>query len=108
VKKIILITGASRGIGAATAKLAAARGYAVCVNYLRNRDAAEAVVNEIVAAGGRAIAAAGDVAVEADVVRVFATVDRELGPRRPFAWRRRKMSPPTAIGRLSCPIPSMP
>ena len=74
-----LITGASRGIGAATAKLAAARGYAVCVNYLRNRVAAEAVVAAIEAQGGRAIAVAADVAAEADVMRLFQTVDRQLG-----------------------------
>lgn len=76
----LLITGASRGIGAATARLAAQRGYAVCVNYVRNRDAASAIVDEITAAGGRAIAVAADVAVEADVVRLFQTIDDELGP----------------------------
>lgn len=79
MNKIILITGASRGIGAATARMAAARGYAVCVNYLKNRTAAEAVVADIEAGGGRAIAVAADVAVEAEVVRLFETVDRQLG-----------------------------
>jgi NAD(P)-dependent dehydrogenase (short-subunit alcohol dehydrogenase family) len=77
---ILVITGASRGIGAATARLAAARGYAVCVNYRSNRDAAARVVQEIEAAGGRAMAVAADVAREADVRRLFETVDRELGP----------------------------
>jgi NAD(P)-dependent dehydrogenase (short-subunit alcohol dehydrogenase family) len=76
---VALITGASRGIGAATAKLAAARGYAVCVNYLKNRAAADAVVAAIEAQGGRAIAVAADVALEADVMRLFQTVDRQLG-----------------------------
>ncbi|MEB0010258.1 SDR family oxidoreductase [Glaciimonas sp. Gout2] len=76
---VILITGASRGIGAATALLAAERGYAVCVNYVRNRDAAEAVVNAIVVGGGKAIAVAADVAVESDVVKLFETVDTKLG-----------------------------
>jgi NAD(P)-dependent dehydrogenase (short-subunit alcohol dehydrogenase family) len=80
MKKVIVITGASRGIGAATARLAAARGYAVCVNYLKNRAAADAVVAEIEAGGGRAIAVAGDVAAEAQVVDLFDTVDRRLGP----------------------------
>jgi len=79
MKKIILITGASRGIGAATARMAAARGYAVCVNYLKSREAAEAIVADIEAGGGRAIAVAADVAVEAEVVRLFETVDRQLG-----------------------------
>jgi NAD(P)-dependent dehydrogenase (short-subunit alcohol dehydrogenase family) len=77
---ILVITGASRGIGAATARLAASRGYAVCVNYRSDRDAAARVVQEIEAAGGRAMAVAADVAREADVRRLFETVDRELGP----------------------------
>ena len=77
---VLLVTGASRGIGAATARLAAQRGFAVCVNFLRNSDAAAAVVAEITRSGGRAVAVQGDVAVEADVVRVFETCDRELGP----------------------------
>ena len=79
MKKVIVITGASRGIGAATARLAAARGYAVCVNYLNNRAAADAVVAEIEAKGGRAIAVAADVALEKEVVNLFNTVDRQLG-----------------------------
>ena len=77
---VAIVTGASRGIGAATARLAAARGYAVCVNYRARRDAADAVVADIAGAGGRAIAVGADVAREADVVRLFETCDRELGP----------------------------
>jgi NAD(P)-dependent dehydrogenase (short-subunit alcohol dehydrogenase family) len=77
---VVLITGASRGIGAATARLAAKRGWAVCVNYLKNRDAADAVVGDIRKAGGRAAAVAGDVAQEADVVRLFSECDQALGP----------------------------
>ncbi len=73
---VLLVTGGSRGIGAATAKLAATRGYTVCVNYLRQREAAEAVVQEIVAQGGRAYSVQADVAVEADVVRLFQEVDK--------------------------------
>ena len=79
-ENILLITGASRGIGAATARLAAQRGYAVCINYLRNRDAADALVREIVLAGGRAIAVAGDVAREDDVMNMFKAVDAAFGP----------------------------
>jgi NAD(P)-dependent dehydrogenase (short-subunit alcohol dehydrogenase family) len=78
--RIVLVTGGSRGIGAAIARLAAARGYAVAVNYRSRRDAAEAVVAAIVAAGGRAVALQADVAIEADVVDLFAACDRELGP----------------------------
>ena len=75
----MVITGGSRGIGAATARLAAASSYAVCISYLRNKPAADAVVQEIAKAGGRAMAVTADVAVEADVVRLFETVDAELG-----------------------------
>ena len=75
----MIVTGGGRGIGAATARLAAARGYAVAVNYQRGRDSAEAVVRQIEASGGRAIAVAADVGVEDDVLRLFETVDRSLG-----------------------------
>ena len=71
---VMLITGSSRGIGAATARLAAERGYKVCVNYVRDRSAGEALGREI---GG--IAVGGDVSKEADVLRMFAEVDRRLG-----------------------------
>ncbi len=79
-KKIMLVTGASRGIGAATARLAAGRGYAVAINYLRNRAAADEIVAGIRAGGGEAVAVQADVASEADVVRMFEEVDRALGP----------------------------
>jgi NAD(P)-dependent dehydrogenase (short-subunit alcohol dehydrogenase family) len=78
--RVLLITGASRGIGAATARLAATAGYAVCVNYHRARAAAEGLVAEIEAAGGRAIAVQADVAVEQDIVALFAACDAQLGP----------------------------
>ena len=79
MSRTVLITGGGRGIGAATARLASARGYAVCVNYLQNAAAANAVVEAIRDAGGKGVAVQADVAVEADVVRLFATCDRELG-----------------------------
>ena len=77
---VLLITGGSRGIGAATARLAAAEGYAVAVNYRERADAAEAVVAEIVMAGGVAAAFQGDVALDGDVTRLFAEVEARLGP----------------------------
>jgi NAD(P)-dependent dehydrogenase (short-subunit alcohol dehydrogenase family) len=78
--KVTIITGASRGIGRATAILAAKAGHAVCVNYASDKAAADSVCAEIAAAGGKAIAVAADTSVEADVIRMFETVDKELGP----------------------------
>ncbi len=78
--KIALITGASRGIGAATAIKLAAEGYAVCVNYMGSKDKAEDVVKAISKAGGEAIAVQADMGVEADIIRLFATIEKELGP----------------------------
>jgi NAD(P)-dependent dehydrogenase (short-subunit alcohol dehydrogenase family) len=75
----MLITGASRGIGAATARLAASRGYAVCVNYRANEDAANRIVREIVSAGGRASAVKADVASDLEVCELFDRIDAELG-----------------------------
>lgn len=79
MSRIVLITGGSRGIGAATARLAAEHGYGVCVNYRSNAASAEAVVATITRHGGRAVAVQGDVALEPDVVRLFETCDRALG-----------------------------
>ncbi len=78
-KKVVLITGASRGIGAATALLAAKQGWAVAVNYVSNSLAADEVVRQIRAAGGTAMAIQADVAVEEDVIRMFQAVDAKLG-----------------------------
>ena len=80
MKQVLLVTGSSRGIGAATALMASRRGYAVCINYLGNAAAAERLRAQIAAEGGAAIAVQADVAVEADVLRLFATIDTELGP----------------------------
>lgn len=76
---VLLVTGGSRGIGAATARLAASRGYAVAINYLVNQTAAAAVVREIEESGGAARAFQADVSSERDVCRLFEDVDRELG-----------------------------
>lgn len=76
---VIIVTGGGRGIGAATAKLAAARGYAVCVNYLHDRTAAEEAVRLITDGNGQAIAIRADVSSEADVLSLFLQVDSRLG-----------------------------
>ncbi len=76
---VLIVTGASRGIGAATAILAARRGFFVCVNYLREREKAAEVVRAIQQENGRAVSVQADISSEPDVVRLFETVDRELG-----------------------------
>jgi len=80
LNKVLLITGGSRGIGAATARLAAQRGWAVAVNYASQAAAADEVVGAIRAAGGTAMAVQGDVGDEAQVLAMFRQVDAELGP----------------------------
>ena len=77
--KVLLVTGGSRGIGAATARLAARQGWAVAVNYRGNSLAADEVVRDIRAAGGSAITVQADVADEAQVLRMFEKVDAKLG-----------------------------
>ena len=97
--KVMVITGGGRGIGAETAKLAAKRGYAVCVNYLKDAKAAESLLEEL-SLGEKAIAVAGDVSREEDVLKIFAETDKALGrvtalvnnagARRPLAARGRR------------------
>jgi len=79
MEKVLVITGGSRGIGAATALLAGKQGYAICVNYLRNQAAAQTVVSELEKMGGRAIGVATDVASEDQVNHLFERVDNQLG-----------------------------
>jgi len=79
-EQVLIVTGASRGIGAATARLAARRGYAVAINYRRDHDAAEQVVRTIQRENGHALAVQADISSEAEVARLFETADRELGP----------------------------
>ncbi|GKT16487.1 SDR family oxidoreductase [Acidovorax sp. SUPP2522] len=79
MNKVVLVTGGSRGIGAATARLAARQGWAVAVNYARDAQAADAVVQAIREAGGQAIAVQADVAKEDEVVALFEAVDARFG-----------------------------
>ena len=80
LKPVMIVTGGSQGIGAAVARMAGARGYAVALTYQSNRAMAEAVVADIEAAGGKALAIQAEMADEAAILSLFATVDRELGP----------------------------
>ncbi len=79
MSKVVIVTGGSRGIGAATAKLLGAKDYAVCVNYLANRDRANNVVDTIVRNGGQAFAYQADVSSEADVIRLFDAAEERFG-----------------------------
>jgi len=97
---VLLVTGGSRGIGAATAQLAGERGYAVCVNYRENGAAAEQVVERITQAGARAVAVAADVSREADVLRLFATVDRELGPLTALVNNAGRLAPQMRVEQM--------
>ena len=77
--KVLIVTGGSRGIGAATARIAGRRGYAVCVNFLKNKVAAKQIVDKINADGGHAIAVGADISKEEEVLELFSTVDDSLG-----------------------------
>lgn len=79
MKKVMLVTGGGRGIGAAIARGAAEEGYAVCVNYLNNKETADSVAGFIINQGGQAVAIQADVAVEKDVIRLFEQLDSALG-----------------------------
>jgi NAD(P)-dependent dehydrogenase (short-subunit alcohol dehydrogenase family) len=79
MRDVVIVTGASRGIGAATARLLGAQGADVVVNYREDREAAEAVVRDIEAAGGRGVPVAGDVGVEADILHLFAEAEKHFG-----------------------------
>ena len=76
----LIVTGGSRGIGAATALMAADRGYNICVNYRERSDRADEIVEQVKAKGQKAVAVQADVSKEADVARLFETSDKELGP----------------------------
>jgi NAD(P)-dependent dehydrogenase (short-subunit alcohol dehydrogenase family) len=80
VSGALIVTGASRGIGAAIAKAAGREGWSVCVNYNQSKEPAEAVAAEIEAAGSKAILVQGDMSRAEDIERVFEASDRELGP----------------------------
>ena len=97
----VLVTGGSRGIGAACSLLCAREGYAVAVNYTRDEGAAQAVVERIRAAGGRAHAVQGDVADEAAVLRLFETIDRELPPLRALVNNAGVVNLPARLDEMS-------
>ncbi|MBK9616276.1 MAG: SDR family oxidoreductase [Uliginosibacterium sp.] len=79
MSKVVIITGSSRGIGAETAKLFSKNGYAICINYISNDIAAEKIKGEIIKMGGRCISVKANVSIASEVVRLFETVDAELG-----------------------------
>ena len=101
MEQVILVTGGSRGIGAAAARLAAQRGFAVAVNYTRDAAAADDVVAAIRAAGGRALAVQADVADEAQVLAMFATLDGELPPLGALVNNAGVVDLPTRVDAIS-------
>ena len=103
-RPVVLITGAGRGIGAETAKLAAAQGYDVAVNYKSDAASAAAVVEAVKAKGGKAIAIQADMASEADIERMFAETDKALGRITHFVYNT---GIPGKAGRLDAAAPAM-
>jgi NAD(P)-dependent dehydrogenase (short-subunit alcohol dehydrogenase family) len=100
-QKIVLVTGSSRGIGAATARLAGAQGYDVAVNYARDKEGAAAVVADIEKAGRRAVAIQADVSREDDVARLFETIDRTFGRLTDLVYNAGITGPVSRIASLS-------
>jgi NAD(P)-dependent dehydrogenase (short-subunit alcohol dehydrogenase family) len=80
MNRVVIVTGASRGIGAATAELLATKGFAVVVNYRTNAERAREVVDRIEASGGDAIALQADVSVESEVIKLFEAAEARMGP----------------------------
>lgn len=99
--KAILITGASRGIGRATARLAGARGWSVGVNFLADAGAANRTVAEIEAGGGRAVAIQGDISVEADVLALFRTAENAFGALDGFVNNAGIVAPPLPLAEMT-------
>lgn len=85
-RPVLLIAGGGRGIGASTARLAAERGYDVAINYLRNAEAAAEVAAAVKQSGGKAVTLQGDMAKEADILRIFEDTAKALGPITHFVY----------------------
>ncbi len=100
-RRIVLVTGSSRGIGAATARLAAAQGYDVAVNYTRDKEGAAAVVADVEKAGRRAVAIQADVGREGDVARLYAAIDEKLGRLTDLVYNAGITGPLSRIEHLS-------
>jgi NAD(P)-dependent dehydrogenase (short-subunit alcohol dehydrogenase family) len=100
-RRIVLVTGSSRGIGAATARLAAAQGYDVAVNFARDKEGAAAVVADVERAGRRAVAIQADVGREDDVARLFETIDAKLGRLTDLVYNAGITGPVSRIENLS-------
>ena len=98
----LVVTGGSRGIGAATARICAIEGYAVCVNYLSDKQSARDVVSDIAARGARALPVQADVSVEADIVRLFDTAEQQLGPITGLVNNAGITGGLTSVADLSC------
>ena len=100
-RKIMLITGASRGIGAATAKLAAERGYGVCINYRQNAQAAQTLTEDLQRTGAQVAAFQADVSIETEVVRMFEAIDAQFGPVSVLINNAGMLEPQTRVADMS-------
>jgi NAD(P)-dependent dehydrogenase (short-subunit alcohol dehydrogenase family) len=100
-QRTVLVTGGGRGIGAATARVAAHRGWAVAVNYMHDAAAAQSVVAAIRADGGRALALQADVSVEAQVLAMYAEIDRGLPPLGALVNNAGVVDLPTRVDAIS-------
>ena len=98
---VILITGASRGIGAATALLAARHGYHLCINYLSNDEAAQAILSQVRTLGAKAIAVRADVSSEAEIIAMFQRIDKDLGPIAALVNNAATIAPQTRLEHMT-------
>jgi len=97
MNKVMLVTGGSRGIGAATVRLGAKRGYAVAINYQKRADVAQNLMDEINDGGGKAIIIQANVSVESEIIEMFNQVDQQLGPLTAFVNNAGIIQPPKPL-----------
>jgi NAD(P)-dependent dehydrogenase (short-subunit alcohol dehydrogenase family) len=101
MNKVMLVTGGSRGIGAATVRLAAKRGFAVAINYQKQTDVAKTLMNEINDKGGKAIIVQANVSIESEIIEMFSQVDKQLGTLTDFVNNAGIIQPPKPLAEMT-------